>query len=470
MKSVVFLIPPPAEQVNRKTRKFHRRFPPLSELMSAALFRQNGWQVSLFDLYADDSLDIDSVIKTANQADVAILTTNPYADWQCPSLDLAPVQSFALKLAHPKLILTGNHGTHYPKALLENLRAKAVVRAEPEGTLLATAEGLLLGSDLSKIPNLSFLGPQGVHHNPKGALPPMDELPSPAYELVNLANYHYEILGDRFALLEAARGCPFSCNFCNRSMFENKYRKKSLAKFLAEVDDLVINHRCESLYVFDLEFTINKPLVKGFCEHLIQKNYKLRWACQTRADSVDAEMLALMKKSGCRLIHFGVESGDEEILKQTNKRIKRDDIREGVRLTQAAGINSAGFFILGHPGETRAHFEKTLQFATELDLTYASFHPLLPFPGSPLFEQRFGAGPYWDAPIPKDLSYFTPSEEAVVLAFVQKAYWKYFLRPKTLWRAVAHGDPKLYLRQFRLFLNFLKPSWPQFGSPGEKAA
>ena len=100
------------------------------------------------------------------------------------------------------------------------------------------------------------------------------------------------------------------------------------------------------------------------CEHLIEKDYAgrfgFRWACQTRADSVDEILLPLMKQSGCELIHFGIEAGNAEIIEQTNKKTKKEKLRAGVAATKAAGIKTAGFFIFGHPRETIENYQERL--------------------------------------------------------------------------------------------------------------
>jgi len=83
---------------------------------------------------------------------------------------------------------------------------------------------------------------------------------SPAYDLVNLRDYHYELLGGNFALLETSRGCPYSCTFCNRSMFQNRYRRRTGEQILQEIDTLITVHGCRALYIFDLEFTLKRTI------------------------------------------------------------------------------------------------------------------------------------------------------------------------------------------------------------------
>lgn len=462
MIQVLLITPAPEGLVGKKQRKFHRRFPPLSMLVAARMLKDRGYGVCLADMNADPEATPEKVLQQAQESDLVVMTTNPYADWQCPSYAVESMLAYARQLPGQKLAITGNHGTHYPGSILQKTGATFIIREEEESGILEIAQAIAEKKSLSEIGGISYRKDDGTHqHNPKRALPPMTDLPDPDYELVDLKNYYYELLGENFALLEASRGCPFSCNFCNLSMFQKKYRKTIAERVKAQIVNLVEKRGCRSLYVFDLEFTVNRKMAMELSQFLLDKDYKnkygFKWACQTRADSVDDELCMLMRKSGCELIHFGVEAGNEEILKATNKKITKDGIRAGMGAAQRAGIKTAAFFIFGHPGEEVTHYKDTLDFALELNPTYASFHPMLPFPGSPQFEKTHGVGPYWEHPISFDMTYFSPEQEKIVTQFVRQAYLRFYLRPKYIWNQLTHGDWALYQKQLRLFRAFFLP-------------
>jgi len=458
MSKALLIAPCPEGLVAKKTRKFHRRFPPLSLLITASLLRSHGWDVELHDLNANRGLSPEQTLNCAKTADMIILTTNPYADWQCPSYAIRSVLEFARHLPSERLVITGNHGSLYPGGMLKATGSTVVVRDEPEYAVLELAEVFQGKGDLSRIDGISYRDGDNIRHTGQRQPASMDDFPAPAYHLVNLHDYYYELLGGQFALLETSRGCPYSCSFCNRSMFQNRYRKRSVVPFLQELDDLVQIHGCRSLYIFDLEFTLDSKMVESVCRHLIDRKYAedigFRWTCQTRADSVTDDLLKLMKQSGCALIHFGVEAGNAEILSHTGKKISKEAIRKGVESAKQAGIQTAAFFMFGLPGETSAHYEETLRFALELSPTYTSFHPLLPIPGSPLFEAKYGKGPYWNDPLPADMTYFTPEQEHEISRFVRKAYLKYYLRPGYIAERIAQGNRMDYLKQLKLFIDF----------------
>ena len=459
MPNVLLINPATTQLVETRTRKFHRRFPPLSLLYMASMFRNEGWTVKLADLSADPMLSEAEVIDIANFSQLVILTTNPFIDWQCPSYEIDVIINFCQKLPPERLVLTGNHGTHYPGDTIKKSGAKMVVRGEPESIVLSIAKAVIDQSSLENVDGISYQDNGKIKHNKMPQVESRLTLPKPAYDLVDLNNYRYELIGNNFALIETTRGCPYTCSFCNLSMFAKSYRKRPIQHILDEIDELVENHGCRSLYICDLEFAVNAKMATMVSEHLIERNYAekyaFRWTCQTRADSVTPALLELLKKSGCELIHFGVESGNGDILSATNKRIDKDGIRKGIFAAQKAGIKTAAFFMFGFPGENINTYQETLRFALELDPTYASFHPLLAFPGSPLYTKEFGEGPYWDEPLPLYKFYFSQQQENEVNKFVKKAYKKFYLRPRYIWKQLNHGNMRHYKMQFNLFRSFV---------------
>ena len=137
----------------------------------------------------------------------------------------------------------------------------------------------------------------------------LTDFPVPAFHLLDMSKYSYEILGNHFCLFELGRGCNFGCKFCNRIMYEPKLRTKTLAQVCNEIKIAVERHGVRTAYFMDLEFLAYKHLVRGVCDFLSKQKWRLKWCCQTRADSLDKDILKMMKAAGCQLIHIGVEGG-----------------------------------------------------------------------------------------------------------------------------------------------------------------
>jgi anaerobic magnesium-protoporphyrin IX monomethyl ester cyclase len=156
-----------------------------------------------------------------------------------------------------------------------------------------------------------------------------------------------------------------------------------------------------------------------------------------------------MKRAGCRLIHFGVESGSQRIAEMTKKRVTIARQIEGVKLAQRVGLEVLCFFLLGYPGETEDEMRSTIGLARQLAPTYASFHRISPYPGTPLYDQ-FAAGSKELFPA------FAGSEEdrRRVDRLIREAIWSYYCRPGYVFSRLIGTSPASWWRQLRLFAGY----------------
>jgi anaerobic magnesium-protoporphyrin IX monomethyl ester cyclase len=120
---------------------------------------------------------------------------------------------------------------------------------------------------------------------------------------------------------------------------------------------------------------------------MVKERVNVEWACLSRTDNLDADLLARMKAAGCKRIYFGMESGSQRMLDLYHKSMDVSSAMQVLHLCRKAGIESAAFFMSGHPDETDTDFQLTLDFAIDARLNFASFNPLTPYPGTPLFNQ-----------------------------------------------------------------------------------
>ena len=130
---IILINPPYGSVVNGKNRKYNRKFPPLELLNEAALLRQHEFSVELYDFNIEKNLHLlSSAIASSRSASLIFISTNSYADWQCPSLELDFLWSFVEQFPVEKVFLQGNQGTHYPGGLLQKTQVAGVIRGEPE--------------------------------------------------------------------------------------------------------------------------------------------------------------------------------------------------------------------------------------------------------------------------------------------------------------------------------------------------
>jgi radical SAM superfamily enzyme YgiQ (UPF0313 family) len=241
-----------------------------------------------------------------------------------------------------------------------------------------------------------------------------------------------------------SRGCPYGCTFCDKSTFTSKWRARSAENILAEVDEIVGKYGVRSIIIYDDLFPVDKKRVKEFCEGVIKRNLKIDWKCEGRVNIVDEEMLALMKRAGCSMIAYGVESANQHGLDYLNKGTNPDMARAAFAATRKAGIRTMGYFILGIPVETYADAQRTIDFALELKADYAQFSVLSPFPNTPMYDDAIAKGWYHevDARNPMDKDLKRPAiisenwDEAKLREILREAHRRFYLRPSRVIREV----------------------------------
>ena len=427
---------------------YNRRWPPLELLNCAAILEADGHQVRIVDAQAE-GLTPEGVAARVGSVEMAVVTSSALDRWQCPSFELQPVTAVIEQLRGRvgQLFLTGFHGTVRPQAMLEMTRVDAVVRGEPERTV----QEIAAGQPWQETPGLTFLRDGRIISTPDR--PPLDmaSLPVPAFHLVDVRRYRYEVLGGRFMVLEGTRGCPYPCTFCSRVIQGRLVRRKSIVQLGREVEVAVGEFGVRNIYFIDLEFTASPELARGISNYILDRNISVRWCCQTRADQVEEPLLGLMRRAGCRLIHFGIETGSPRIAAQIRKNIHPQRQRKAIEQARRAGIETLCFFLLGHPGETEEEMQQTIRLARQLNPTYASFHRVSPYQGTPLYEQFAGG---LDELFPA----FAGSQEQrrKVDRLVRQAIWSYYVRPRYVCSRLLRSSPLSLWRQLRLFAGYFR--------------
>jgi len=213
--------------------------------------------------------------------------------------------------------------------------------------------------------------------------------------------------GQRATSLMVTLGCPFSCDFCSKPIFGNLFRRRALEAVFEEIGYLR-RLGYDSLWIADDSFTLDTRLLAEFCDRAAERG--LRWSCLSRAAAVDPELARLMRRSGCRRIYLGMESGSQDTLELMGKRTTVEEGIEAVRCYRQAGIEVAAFFMVGYPGESLSSIEKTFRLALTLPLDYISFNVPFPLPGSRLFERVQGLNPDQDWREENEVSFVYRSE------------------------------------------------------------
>ncbi len=368
-------------------------------------------------------------------------------------------------------VLGGPHVTALKEEILQvQPEVDYVVYGEGEQTITELCQALgQPDRQVSHIQGLVYRDANGaVKTNPPRALiQDVDSLPFPARDLVDmsrLGTHKYIDVGRVSATMISSRGCPFKCAFCSSHITMGKvYRFRSAHNVLAEIDELVGRYHLNHVAFEDDTFTLNRDRVETICQGLIQRNYDLTWYCLSRVESMDLELARLMRRAGCRLVSFGIESGNPDILKKIHKKISLPAARQAIEACYQAGLRSQCTFILGFPFDTQQTMADTLHFAQELSPTIAIFFALVPYPGTEMYQYlpeslRPRKAEQWQefANMINNQGYISLIPGLSAAELTQMTEWwhlRFYLRPRQLYRMFRT------LHTWQEFLSFASSGW-----------
>ena len=448
----VLLIDPPWIIENKENlwSKLGSCLPSLGLAYIAAVVEKAGHDVKILDCTAE-RISVDMVRERLRRFD--------FFDY----IGLTATTSLivnALKIAaivrdlfpNAKIVFGGVHPSIMPDEVLSDSNVDFVIRDEGE----ITFKELIEGKDISEISGLSYKDEEGnICHNPERALiKNLDEIPPPAYHLLPMTKY-YPAVGNYKRIpamsIFATRGCPGRCTFCHRS-FRGVVRPRSARNIVDEIKILQKNYGIKEINFYDDTFTLFKRVVKEFCEIVLNENIDITWSCFTRVDYVDYDTLKIMKKAGCHLILFGVESADEEILKTIKKNISLEQVKKVVRMSRKIGIETRASFMLGNPGETVETMKKTIKFAIKLDPDEVQFNITTIYPGTEMYdwakENGYLTATDWSkynvSDVVMNLPTVTPDQ---LQEYYAKAHKEFYLRPKIILRRLLKIRSMTQLKQ-----------------------
>ncbi len=257
-----------------------------------------------------------------------------------------------------------------------------IVRGEPEFTVAEIAQG----RDLREVAGITYRGRDGIKVSPdRPELQNLDGLPFPARRLLNNDLYRMPDTRKRMGIVLTSKGCPFECIFCLvPKLYGRRVIFRSPESLVAEIEQCVDKFAIRDFWFRADTFTLKKQWVIEVCRRIIEKNLPIRWATNSRVDTIDGERLGWMKRAGCFAVGFGIESGNQDILNNIKKGVTLDQCRTAITLCKENGILTYLFFIIGLPWDSRETIRQTVAFAKELDGDISNFSIACPFPDSEL--------------------------------------------------------------------------------------
>ena len=410
------------------------RKPPLDLMMISGYLRKEGFDNTLLDANAS-RMTLDQVKQIIRETSPEVVL---YSTSTC-TIHKDLLISVIAKEVNPAIVTVaiGTHVMAIPEEVFGASEAldAAVISSEWEQAALNIVRNI---SDLKTAKGIMFRDTDGqiIKTDEQSPMEDLDDLGFPAHDKLDNTLYG-DPTSKRFpkTMVMGQKACINNCSFCCQPAFFGAphVRRRSVGHFLKELK-WVQELGYQEVMFNDATLTSDKEWARELFEGMLADNIDLAWNCSTRADCVDSEILALMKKTGCHTIAMGMESVDPIVLKNIRKNVNPEQIREVVAMIKKHGMNTVLFCVIGFPGETEASINTTINFLTKLDTTFITLGIAVPVPGTDFYRYVEENGYL----LTKDWSRYDPMQPPVFsypeLSAEKIAYYS------------AHGLRKFYLR------------------------
>ena len=344
---------------------------PIGAAYLAGMLRAKGYSVNILDLcFVKD--DVAAIIERINEYSPDIVGIS------LRNLDNSTAfgnQSYIERLKHltdtvkqttsAPMVIGGSGFSTSLEPLLNYLELDYGIVGEGELPLLQFVRGIEHGKDVTSVPGLVFRQAGETRRNQPDKFIVMDNLPLPAWDLVDLKKY---LNHGGYGGIQTKRGCMFNCIYCNYPVIEGKcYRLRSPELVVDEIEMLHILHGVKHFFFVDSVFSFPEHHARDICREIIKRGLKISWEAMTNPRGITEELVELMERSGCIGVELGIDSASEEMLFNMGKNFTCDDISRTAKLYKRYGIPFSIYLLLGGPGETDQTIKETVDFLDQID-------------------------------------------------------------------------------------------------------
>ena len=359
-----------------------------------------------------------------------------------------------------KVIVGGPHVTFLPDQTFKECRfIDVIVRGEGEETIRQLAEAPEKG-EWEMVKGISFRkGDRIISNESRPFIKNIDEIPFPSWDLLPMDKYQF--CGQRYASMLTSRGCPFSCSFCASSrLFGGFWRGRSPENVVEEIRLLHDKFGIRNIEFVDDTFTLDQKRAEKICDEIVRGGLDISWGASSRVDTLSRRLIEKMKKAGCWILFLGIESGCQKILDAVGRRITIEQARKAVKIVKEAGIQVLGSFIIGFLQDTIETINETIRFAKTLNLDYAEFSILTPYPGTLIYEHAKKN----DLLLTEDWSKYTGLEPIIKIeslsssklkSLLQRAYLTFYLTPKNIYNWLKNRQLTFIKSALQALINYL---------------
>jgi len=447
MKNILLIFP------GDRFKEFSSLRPPLGLTYIGAVLEEEGYNVKIIDFGVEkEDVNIlnNDYLKSFDLVGISVLSSL----YNNSKEIIKQIRSVNKDIP---IIMGGTHPTAMPREVLEENDINIVVMGEGEETIKEIVKNY--PRNLKKIKGIVYKNKGKIIENERRPLiPDINILPFPARHLLKIEKYQNYIHGRKATTIMSSRGCPYNCVYCFK-LDGRAWRPRKAELVVDELEKIVKDYNISAFYFHDDLFTADRKRVIDICNEIIKRNLDIFWICESRINTIDEELLNMMKKAGCKQIHFGIESGDEETLKKIRKGITKEQAKKALSLTKKAKIYTKAYFMIGFPRDTRESLVNSLNFMLDIEADEILLNVVTPFPGTELWDLAIKDGIINPKNIPWDKFYGATPDVTEQFFFTNNLTREELIKiKKFMYRKIIINRlfKKLYAGEFKYIYNLIK--------------
>ncbi|MAG31025.1 MAG: hypothetical protein CL908_09065 [Deltaproteobacteria bacterium] len=367
-------------------------YPPLGLGYVAGAAIQAGFPTTIHDYGLNPHVAVGRIVDEVLDAEPEVIGITTWTHLYHVCCDLA--KAFKRRRPDVTIVMGGPHVTIFPAETLDEEPAcDYVIAGEGEIAMvellavLDPNDGEWTADRIGEIAGLSWRGESGPVKNPtRGINTEIEDLPFPARDVMEIEKYPLRAWdGERMTTMMTSRGCPYACTYCFKGLFGRRYITTPNDLIIAEMEEIHEKYGITHFYFVDDLFVVNINRLMDFVDRMKERNLGFRWQALARVDRLEKEHYVAMAEAGCSKIHYGIETGDPEVMIRVDKEATLEQVHNAVTWCHEAGVMAKGYFMIGLPGDTEESVERTIDMACDLPLEEAMFSLTTPFPGTAMW-------------------------------------------------------------------------------------
>ena len=390
-----------------KEQKIMKPYPPLGLLYVSGYLKSKNIENDVFDsTFSSQQSQLEYIQKKSPK--IVCIYTNLMTKVEVIKL-IKTLKTTAYNF--PKIVLGGPDVTYNVENYLK-AGADFLVIGEGEETMFELYEAIFGKGNFNEVNGIAFSERGIIIQTPaRTKFRELDELPLPNREAINMYRYletWKNNHGESSMTISTQRGCPYTCKWCSTAVYGQSYRRRPAHQVAAEMKMLKERYNPDAIWFVDDVFTISHKWLTAFHEEVVKQNAQIRFECITRAERLNGEILKLLKEAGCFRIWIGAESGSQEIIDAMDRRVDVNHVKKIIQDTNAMGIETGTFIMLGYPGETEKNIDETIQYLKEAKPTHYTITVAYPIKGTSLYneiEDKITEQPNWEISTDRDIDF-----------------------------------------------------------------